>query len=58
MCFHKAAAEAEEEEEKNGAEEEADAQPVKRPAEEEVGLGFSFPFLNHTTSQTWPFPAF
>lgn len=33
------AGEAEEEEEK-GAEEEADGQPVKRPAEEEVGSGF------------------
>lgn len=28
------------EEEKNGAKEEADGQPVKRPAEEEVGLAF------------------
>lgn len=35
------AGEAEEEEEKNGAEEEADEHPVKRPAEEEVGLSFS-----------------
>lgn len=28
------------EEEENGAEEEADGQPVKRPAEEEVGSAF------------------
>lgn len=36
------AGEAEEEEEKeNGAEKEADEHPVKRPAEEEVGLSFN-----------------
>jgi len=31
----------EEEEEENGAEKEADEHPVKRPAEEEVGLSFN-----------------